>query len=137
MFSASKRMPAAAKGTMKWALGLLRLEKGISDGLFAAVGLLLVPRGGDGCTPLREGCTKTSSDMEIQLDGKGEPGAPLLPAGSLWVAGSPRGTQRRAWREEMQIQHTRVAHPCRGLEQETYLSPAMQSTCRFGDRSQS
>lgn len=72
MFSASKRMPAAAKGTMKWALGLLRLEKGISDGLFAAVGLLLVPRGGDGCTPLREGCTKTSSDMEIQLDGKGD-----------------------------------------------------------------
>lgn len=47
MFSAIKRIPAAVKG------------------------LLLVPRGGDGCAPLREGCTKTSSDVGIQLDSSG------------------------------------------------------------------
>lgn len=56
-FSSNKRIPSAAIVEWNGAWDFLRLEQGICDSLFAADGLLLVPRGAGGWAPFREGCT--------------------------------------------------------------------------------
>lgn len=88
ILSVIERIPAAVVDLMKWDLAFKGLGKGIFVCLFAAVVLLLVPKGGDGCASFREGCTRASANMGIcwETTGRGDrpaPSAALL--AELWL----------------------------------------------------